>query len=124
MRTGGCSEIWRDAWKSISGSSDKGVPIKGRLTDVLQVLAGLEPNCAPGWDANLFTRPGVAADAALAGLYLEHAEAAELNPVASLHRHPHRIEHRVDGYLGLDLGNVSDFRNLVDDVDLDHPLGA
>src|SRR5262245_8933280 len=96
----------------------------GRLTDILQVFAGLETDSASWWDTNFLTRARVAADTAFARLDLEHAETAQLNPVASLHRHPHRIEHRVDSYLGLDLGDVSDLRNLVNDVDLDHPLAA
>src|SRR5204863_6375466 len=98
MRTGGCSEPGRAAAKSKSGKSDEGVPIKGRLTDILQVLTGFEPDCAPWGDSNFLARSRVAADAALAWLHLEDAEAAELNPVAALHRHPHCIEHRVDGY--------------------------
>jgi len=100
------------------------VPIKGRLTDVLQVLTGFEPDRTPGRDSNFLARSRVATNAALARLHLEDAEAAELNPVASLHRDPHRIEHRVDRYLGFDLGDIGDLRDLVDDVDLDDPLGA
>src|SRR5262245_44619174 len=97
---------------------------KGRLTDVLQVFAGLEADSAPGRDTNFLTSAWVAADAALARLHLEHAETAQLNPVAPLHRHSHRVEHRVYSYLGLDFGDVGDLRNLVNDVDLDHPLAA
>src|SRR2546423_11214928 len=123
MNTCGCSGTGGDAERSMSGKSDE-VPIGRRLADVLQVLAGLEANRAAGRDAHFLAGPRVAADAALARLHLEDSEAAELNPVASLHRHAHRVEHRVDGYLGLDLGNVGDLRNFVDDVDLDHPLGA
>src|SRR5258706_11062046 len=96
----------------------------GRLTDVLKILAGLEADRASRRDAHFLTGPRVAADAALPRLHLEHPEAPELNPVAALHRHAHRIEYRVNGYLGLDLGNVCDLRNLVDDVHLDHLLGA
>src|SRR4030095_14567808 len=52
--------------------------------DVLQVLAGLEPDGAARWDADLLARPRVAADAALARLHLEHAEATALAAVASV----------------------------------------
>src|SRR5678816_1802601 len=100
MNTDGCSGTARKTVPSKAGSDD--APIQGRLTDVLQVLAGLEADGAPRWDTNFLTSARVAADTAFARLHLEHAETAQLNPVASLHRDPHRIEHRVDSYLGLD----------------------
>src|SRR5262245_33754438 len=96
----------------------------GRLTDVLQVLTGLEADGTSRWDPNFLACARVAADAALARLHLEHPKPAQLNPVAPLHRHPHRIEYCIDGYLGLYLGDIGDLRDLVDDVHLDHPLGA
>src|SRR5580765_6389204 len=99
MSTGGCSDIGPDAEISISGNSDGDEPIPGRLPDVLQVLAGLEADSPPGWDANFLTGARVTADAAFPRLHLEHSEPAQLNPIASLHRHSHRIEHRIDGYL-------------------------
>ena len=43
-----------------------------------------------------------------------------IHPFAALHGDPHRLEHCVDRYLGLDLGNVGNARHLIDDVDLDH----
>src|SRR4030095_6550624 len=122
MTTGGCSGTGRNTERSKSGSDDE--PMKGRLTDILQVLAGLETDRAPGRDANFLTSSRVTADATLARFHLEHTETAQLDPVASLHRHAHRIEHRINSYLGLDLGDVGDLRNLVNDVDLDHPLAA
>src|SRR5262245_16678985 len=88
--------------------------------DVLQVLAGLEPDGAAGWNPDLFARPWVAADPSLARLHLEYAEASQLDAVAALHRHAHGVEYRIDGYLGLDFGDVGHPRDFVDDVDLDH----
>src|SRR5262245_4746646 len=101
MTTGGSSGTGRKSERSKSGSDDE--PMTGRLTDILQVLAGLEADSPSRWDADFFTSARVAADAALARFHLEDAETAKLNPVASLHRDPHRVEHRVNGHLGLDL---------------------
>src|SRR4029077_9831446 len=118
----GCSGTARKTERSNSGSDD--TPIQGRLTKILEVLAGLETDGATGWDTDFLTSARVAADTALARLHLEHTETAQLNPVASLHRHSHRVEHRIDSYLGLDFGDVGDLRDFVNDVDLDHPLAA
>src|ERR1043165_3863661 len=91
-----------------------------RLPDILEVLPWLEADRPAGRDADFLAGPRIAADAALARLYLKDAESPKLDAFAALHGHSHRVEHRVDGYLGFDLGNVGDFRNFVDDVDLDH----
>ena len=93
---------------------------KGWSADVLQVFAGLEPNRASRRDAHFLARAGIAADAPLAWLHLEDPESSQLDPLAALHRGPHRVEHRVDGHLGFHLGDVGDLRHFVDDVDLDH----
>src|SRR5690606_12757240 len=45
--------------------------------DILEVLAGLEADRAPGRDANLLARAGVPPDAPLARLHLEHAKAPQ-----------------------------------------------
>jgi hypothetical protein len=84
------------------------------------VVGGLEAD-SPSWrDAHFLAGAGVAADASLAGLDLKHAEAAEFDSFAALHREPHRFEYRIHGYLGLDLGDIRGARHLVHDVDLDH----
>src|SRR6185437_12664954 len=86
--------------------------------DVLEVLAGLEANRAARRDAYFFARPGIAPDSAFARLHLKDAEAAQLDSLTALHGEPHRLEHRIDGHLGLDLGDIRHPRHLVDDVDL------
>src|SRR5687768_9474154 len=93
-----------------------------RLPDVLQFLAGLEADGAAGRDANFLARARVAADAALAGLHLKHAKAAQLYAFAALHRVTHGFEHRIDGQLGFDLGDIGHARDFVHDIDLDHAL--
>src|SRR5205823_3750962 len=90
------------------------------LADVLEIFAGLEANGPPWRNANFFPGPRVAADAALAGFHLEHAEATELDALAPLHGGPHRVEYRIDRHLSFHLGDVGYFRHFVDDVDLDH----
>src|SRR5258708_26124487 len=100
------------------GRAERGPPV--RLSDVLQIFAGLETNGPSGRDAYFFPGSRVTADAALARLDLKDPEPAQLDPLAALHGGPHRIEDRVDGHLSFDFGDVRDFRNLVDDVDLDH----
>src|SRR5205809_5778059 len=77
-----------------------------RLSDVLQIFTGLETDGASRRDAHFLARARIAADAALARLHLENAESAELDSLAALHGDPHRVEDRVDGHLGLDLGDV------------------
>ena len=86
----------------------------------MKFLARFEANRFSGRNSDLLARTRIAADTALARLDLKHTEAAELDPFASLHGEPHRIEHRVHRHLGLDLGDVGDLRNLVHDIDLDH----
>src|SRR5262245_2487169 len=98
------------------------VPTRGfqadRLSDVLEVFARLEANRAARWDADFLAGSGVAADAAFAGLHLEHAKPAQLDALAALHGGPHRIEYGVDRHLGFDLGDIGDLRHFVHDVDL------
>jgi hypothetical protein len=93
-----------------------------RLSDVLEVFAWFEANSSAGWDAYFFAGPGVPADAALPRLDLKDAEAAQLYPFPPLHGGPHRVEYRINGHLGFDLGDVRGLRHLVDDVDLDQWL--
>src|SRR5581483_665539 len=97
---------------------------RDRLSDVLEVFTRLEPDRAARRDADFLARSRIAPDAALAGLDLEYPEAAQLDALAALHGDPHRVEHRVDRHLGLDLGDVGDARDFVHDVDLDHCLGS
>src|SRR5215831_3820726 len=91
--------------------------VGSKLADVLEVFARLEADSATRRDAHFLAGARVTADAALTGLHLEYAESAQFDTLAALHGGSHRIENRVDCHLGFDLGDVRDFRNLVDDVD-------
>src|SRR5207247_9482601 len=66
------------------------------LADILQIFAGLEPNRPAGRNAHFLAGPRVAPDAALARLYLKDPESAQLDPLATLHGSPHRVEDCVD----------------------------
>src|SRR5258706_10916366 len=94
--------------------------VGSKLADVLEIFAGLEADRPARRNADFLAGARVAANAALARLHLEDAEATQLDALAALHGGPHRIEDGVDSNLGFDLGDVGDFRDFVDDVDLDH----
>src|SRR5687767_14224488 len=95
----------------------------GLLPDILEVLAGFKADRPPWGNADFLAGARVTPDAALPGLDLKDPEAAKLDAVSALHRQAHGVEHRVDGNLSLDLGDVGDLGNFVNDVDLDHGLG-
>jgi hypothetical protein len=71
------------------------------LFDNLEVLAGFEAHCLPGRDADLGSGARVAANACLAGLHREDAEAAQFDAVACSEALLHRFEDRIDGSLCL-----------------------
>jgi hypothetical protein len=79
-----------------------------RLSNVLQILAGLETDGPSGRDAHFFARARIATDTALSRLYLEHTKPAQLDPITTLHRETHRIEDGVYGHLSFDFGDVGD----------------
>jgi len=95
-------------------------PAGRRLADILEVFTGFEPDGAARRNPHFLARPGVAPDPALAWLDLEDAEASKLDAVATLHGEPHGVEYRIDGHLSLHFGDVRNFRDFVDDVDLNH----
>src|SRR5204863_6864731 len=76
------------------------------LPQILQIFAGLEADGTTRGDTYFLASPWVTANAALPGLDLKHAEAAKLDPVATLHRQPHGVEHGVHRHLGFHLGDV------------------
>lgn len=86
------------------------------MSDGLQVFAGLETNGLAGWNGNLFPGSGVAADTGLARLDIEDAESPQLDPIVALKCALHRIEHGVNGSLGLASGDSGPIDDMVDDV--------
>ena len=93
---------------------------KRSASDILEIFARLESNRSPGRNPNFLAGPWVTADSPLPWLHLEYPEAPQLDTFATLHGDPHRLEYRIHRHLGLDLGDVGDFRDFVDDVDLNH----
>src|SRR5262245_5268929 len=81
--TGRGSNPRRGSLKFVSGAKED------LLAQVLEVLARLEADRAPGRDADLLSRPRVAADAPLAGFDLEHAKTAQLDALAPHHGRLH-----------------------------------
>src|SRR5687767_811007 len=72
------------------GDSNVSATAGSSAPDVLEILAGLEADRPAGRDADFLAGSWVTADPPLPRLHLEHAEAAQLDPFAALHRKAHR----------------------------------
>jgi len=88
--------------------------------DALEFFAGFEAYGFAGRDADFFAGAGVAADAGLAGLDAEDAEAAEFDALAAAEGLFQGIENRFDGLLGFGAADESFGDNRIHDVQLDH----
>src|SRR5262245_6590553 len=97
-----------------------GTTSNGSAANILEFLPRLEANGPARRDADFLASPGVAADATLPGLHLEHAKAPQLNAFTAHHGGPHGVEDRIDGHFGLHLRDVGELGNLGNDVDFDH----
>jgi hypothetical protein len=86
----------------------------------LEFFAGFEADGFAWGDADFFAGAGVAADAGLAGLDAEDAEAAEFDALAAAESLLERIENGFDGLLGFGAADESFGDNRIDDVQLDH----
>ena len=111
-----------------SADAEGGLGSSRGLWNALQIFARLEAHRLAGLDADHFSRPWVAADPGLAGLYVEHPQAPQLDAFASGQSLFHRVEHGLDGLLGLGLGNACAVNHFIHEVKLDHanllePLG-
>jgi hypothetical protein len=88
--------------------------------DALEFFAGFEADGLTRGDADFFAGAGVAADAGLAGLDAEDAEAAEFNALAAAESLLERIENSFDCLLGFGAADESLGDNRIHDVQLDH----
>ncbi len=70
------------------------------LLDALKLFAGFEADSLARRDVDLFAGAGIAADASLARLYAEDAEAAEFDALAAAKSLLQRFENGLDGLLG------------------------
>src|SRR5258708_1929463 len=86
----------------------------------LQFLAWLEAHGLARRNGNLGSSARVATDAGLARAHIEHAESAQLNPIAAGQRILHALKDGFHGQLGLGLGDASPGDHFVDNVELDH----
>src|ERR1700677_3116854 len=96
----------------------------GRGFEALQFFSGLEADGFAWRDVDLFAGPRIAADAGLARLHAEDAEAAELDALAAAERVFQRFEYRLDRLFRLGAADV--WRRCIDDgihdVQLDHTI--
>jgi hypothetical protein len=88
--------------------------------EALKFFAGLEAHGFAGRDVDFFAGTGIAADAGLAGLDAEDAEAAEFDALAAAEGLLERLEHGFDGLLRLGAADVRGGDDGVYDVQLDH----
>jgi hypothetical protein len=88
--------------------------------DALEFFAGFEADGFAGGDADFFAGAWVAADAGLAWLDAEDAEAAEFDALSAAESLFERIENRFDGLLGFGAADESLGHNRIHDVQLDH----
>jgi hypothetical protein len=95
-----------------------------KLIEDLEVFAGLEADGFARGDGDLGAGARVAADAGLAGLDSEDAEAAELDAVAGSEGALHRLEDGVDGGFCLDAWEAGAFDHSLDKILLDHAVTA
>ena len=86
----------------------------------MEFFAGLEADGFAGGDVDLFAGAGVAADAGLAGLDAEDAEAAELDALAAPEGLLEGFENCFDSLLGFGAADESFGDNRIHDVQLDH----
>jgi hypothetical protein len=90
------------------------------LLQGLQILAGLKAHGLSWRDIHLGTGAGISADAGLAGLDREDAEASQLNPVVGLEGIFHATEDGVDRLFSFRLANTRPLDDLIDKIEFDH----
>jgi hypothetical protein len=88
--------------------------------EALEFFAGLEADGFAGRDADLFAGARVAANAGLAGLDAEDAEAAQFDALAAAERHLKRLENRLDCLLRFGAAHVRGGDYGIYDVQLNH----
>jgi hypothetical protein len=90
------------------------------LLKQVQFLAGLEADGFSGGDRDFGAGSGIAADAGLAWLDGEDAEASELDPVAGDERLFHAVEDGVDGGFRFGSRQAGALDNPLDEILFDH----
>jgi hypothetical protein len=90
--------------------------------DALKFFAGLEADGFARRDVHFFTGAGIAADAGLAGLDAEDAEAAEFDALAAAESLLQRFEYGFDGLLGFGAADVRSGDDGIYDIELNHAI--
>src|SRR5712664_734044 len=90
--------------------------------DALKLFAGFETDGLAGRNVHLFAGAGVAADAGLAGLDAEHAEAAEFDALTAAESLLQRFENSFNGLLGLGAADVRRTDDSIYDIELNHTI--
>ena len=88
--------------------------------DALEFFAGFEADGFAGRDADFFAGAWIAANAGLAGLDAEDAEAAEFNALAAAEGHFERLEDGLDSLLRFGAADIRRGHDGVYNVQLDH----
>jgi hypothetical protein len=86
----------------------------------LQFFAWFEANGFALGNRNLRSRAGIAANASLSRFDDKNTEATEFNAFAAFHGFFHSLEKSLNGDLRFHFWNASFFRDIIDDVKLDH----
>ena len=86
----------------------------------MKFLARFKPHSLPGRNIHLLAGARVAADAGLAGLDAEDAEAAQFDALAAAERHLERLENRLDSLLRFGAAHVRGGHHGIYDVQLNH----
>ena len=90
--------------------------------DALKLFAGLEADGLARRNAHLFPGAGIAADAGLARLHTEDAEAAEFDALAAAESLLQRLENSLNGLLGFGAADVRSGDDGIYDIELDHAI--
>ena len=88
--------------------------------DALEFFTWFEADGFAGWDADFFASARVAADAGLARLDAEDAEAAKFDALATAESLLERLENGFDSLLGFGAADECFGHNRIDDVQLNH----
>src|SRR5437588_11688814 len=104
---------WMQPDRKMSGTSPRGL-------DRLQLFAWLEANGLTRRNINLLTGARVTADARLARLDVEDAEATEFDPPAAAQSTLYRFNDRLHSLLGFSARYVRTGDNRIHNVELDH----
>jgi hypothetical protein len=92
------------------------------FVDALEFFAGFEADGFSGRDVDLFAGAGIAADAGLARLDAEDAEAAKFDALAAAESLLQRFENSFDSLLGFGAADVRRSDDGINDVQLDHAI--